>query len=348
MTSSQDDLPRLSSGQAEQLAAQLAELAGSGRPLADGLRAAADEAASGRLARALRRIARSVDRGRSLEDVLASARRRLPRYVGHLIAAALRSGNFAAALGELVQHHRLLRQLRQTVTSALAYPALVLSLALGLFVFFHVAIVPVFDRMYQEFELKLPTATLSLIWWSRTGVWMLLVFLGLALGAMLFVRIVGGRTWWSRVWATVPMIGSLSHWAAVADWSRMMAILVEQQVPLPEALRLAADGTYDGNLSEVSRDLARRTDAGGDLAQLLAASYRLPALLAPLVESGQRAGSLAAAFRTASDMYEMRVRLRAVVLRSVLPPLVFIIVGIQIGLYVVGLFLPLAALIRSI
>src|SRR5262245_38236480 len=90
----------LPAGQAEAVLARAAEIAAAGMPLAAGLRAAAGEADSLRVARALRRLAAELDRGRSLADVLASSR--LPPNLAGLLQAAQRSGHFGAVMAEWI------------------------------------------------------------------------------------------------------------------------------------------------------------------------------------------------------------------------------------------------------
>ncbi len=347
-TDKNDEIPRLSRKQAEQLTGHLAEIGNSSLPLVAGLRAAADECASWRLGAALRQIAASVERGRSLDEVMSEARGRLPRHVSGLVAVATESGQLGKTLSELVDHHRASRQLKQSVVSSMAYPALVLAVTLALFVCVQVFLIGHFKTLFRDFELELPPLTLALFWWSDVGIWLLLGFLNFVVFAIGALRAIGGKACWQRIYATVPFFGPMSHWSGVAEWTRLLAILIERHVALPKALRLAADGVSDRNVAQVSEQLARDVDEGRELSQLLAKSYRLPAMLSRLVQWGQRSDALAESLRTASEMYESRVHLRATILRSVLPPVVFVVVGVFLSIVISGLFLPLMNLINGL
>src|SRR5262245_57687041 len=104
-----DDFPRferLAPDESQQFAAVLAELASAGLPLSSGLRAAALEATSGRLARALRRVAAQLDQGKSLSDVLADSRQPLPPHLAGLLAVSLKSGRLGTALAEFFEQQR--------------------------------------------------------------------------------------------------------------------------------------------------------------------------------------------------------------------------------------------------
>ena len=153
---------------------------------------------------------------------------------------------------------------------------------------------------------------------------------------------------WRRVLATVPLIGALWHWSGVAELARLLAILLEQDVPLPEALQLASTGVRDANLRELSGQLAQSVQQGRSLTELLATTHRLPASLGPLLGWGERSGQLAEALRVAGDMFEGRVRLRAELLRSILPFVVFVGIAMVALFSLVALYAPMLSLLQGL
>ena len=98
--------PRLSPKESEDVVVAIAELSNSELPLVEGLRAAADEAASSRVAKALRQIAGDVEQGFALESVMSERGKFLPPHVRGLVAAAARTQRIGLALDDLVEHHR--------------------------------------------------------------------------------------------------------------------------------------------------------------------------------------------------------------------------------------------------
>ena len=196
--------------------------------------------------------------------------------------------------------------------------------------------------------MELPTVTQVLIWGHREGVrWLLGAGAVFVLVVAVF-RLFGGRARWRRCLSTVPIIGVLWHWSGVAELSRVLAVLTEQDIPLPEALRLAADGVHDADMSELSRELAAGVEQGSSLSELVAATFRLPPTLAPIIHWGEQAGELSEAFRRAGEMFEGRVQMRASLVRSVLPPLIFIAVGTTALVFIFGLYAPLISLIQGL
>jgi type II secretory pathway component PulF len=341
-------MSRLPPQVADPVAQSIADIAAAGLPLAAGLRAAADETESRRTAGALRRIAAELDRGRPLEQVLDAPPLALPGHVRGLLLVTLRTGDFGASLVELVDHHSRLQELRRSVWAALLYPAVLVGLALAIIIMVLLLVAAPLIDMYTSFGMRLPYVTQILAWCERTGIWWLLgVVLGGAV-AMPLARWGLGPARWARVRATVPLVGGLWHWSGVAELTRLVGILAAHGTPLPEALRLAADGVHDASMGQISRRLADGVGQGRALSELVDVDGGLPPLMAPLVRWGERTDRLAEALATISDLYAGRVELRARLLRAILPPLTIILVGIVIVAVLAGLILPLISMIQGL
>ncbi len=347
---------RLAAGQAAEVVAHLADVSASGAPLVAGLRAAAAEVASPRVAAALAEIADEVTAGASLERVLANQRQRFPPHVRGLVAAAASTAQLGVALEELVDHHRALRETWWAVWGALAYPLLVLSLAAGVIGFLLLEVMPVFGTMFDDFQLDMPQITQGLVLLSAgcvealagTHKWLTWGSVLTAVAAVVCLRLVVGPARWRRFLGTVPVLGPVISWTGAAAFARMLAVLIDHGVPLPKALQLTADAVQDGNVRETCLALAAGAEQGRPLSELLAAHPRLPATLVPFVRCGERNGELSDALRTASEVFLGRIHLRASLLRTVSPQLIFVFVGLTVGLCVVAVFWPLFSLIQAL
>ncbi len=331
----------LSPDEAEQVAARLSEVAAAGASLAKGLRAAAQESASARVAAVLRHIADSVEQGQSLEETLAAPQSRLPRYVAGVIAAALKSGRLGIVLSQLVEHQRTRRERWRSVVSAMAYPLLLIAVALVVFILVELFVVREVVDALQEFQFVLPAVTQAMSWFSEAGVWVVPIGLLVLVVLAAMTRRIAGPARWRRILTTVPLFGPLIHWSGAADFAHSLACLIQQQMPLPEALRLTADGLPDANIAEASRRCAERVEQGRPLSEAMAETQRLPETLVPLVRWGERHGALGEALETAREMCERRVEMRAAMLRSMLPPLVFVLVGSVAWFMITGLLMPI-------
>lgn len=344
---------RLTSSDAEEIVAQVAEIGKANIPMSIGLRAAAAESTNRRVKLALEHLAHGTDQGKSLEDVLNANTSHFPPHVGGLIAAATRTAQLGGALEELLDHHRSMREIRWTVISAVMYPLLVIGLAALVFLFLMLDIVPIFATMFVEFELELPAATLSLVRISEVCValtmgeqkWFLFGAVITVMAGLLLIRFVAGSAGWRRFLGTAPLFGPIVTWSGAAAFAQMLGVLLDYDIPLPRALELTSDAVRDGNVRQACRRLAVRVADGGTMANILEASHDLPATLVPFVRSGEQHGDLSGALKLASQVFVERIGLRASLIRSISPPVIFVFVALGIAFTVVTLFMPLVVMV---
>jgi type II secretory pathway component PulF len=327
---------------------RVAQLSQSGAPLVGGLRAAASEADSWRLAWALRRVANEVERGRQLDDVISAAARRLPTHLAGLVRAAQRTGHLGAVLAEWLENRRSAREHWRRVVAALAYPALTLALAIGIYVLFATAIVNPIATIIDEFGLSIPVNLNVIRWISSTGLSLFGATAGVTALVLVLLRLVGGRLAWSWMMTQLPLVGSTWHWTGVAEMLRSLALLVEHQVPLPEALRLAAGGIGDAYVGSLCRELAGSVEKGTPLFMAVVYQRSLPLSIVPLVRWGEEQAVLPEGLRSAAEMLEGRLRIRSSLIVQIIPPLIFVIVAVMVLSLVFFVLTTLVTLIRGL
>lgn len=325
-----------------ELLAHLADVHAAGLPLDVGLRAAAEMTHDRRLARVLRLAADAVARGQSLDAALAA--QRVPGDVRSVLCAAARSGRPADVLLAVLEQRELARAVQGIVWNALAYPLLLLVLALLLFVGVMFTIVPMAQQIVRDYQLKLPPGTRLVFWWADTGVWMVLAMLLGLLMALVIARYVLGPAGWQRLRVSAPLVGFLWGGLGCAQYLRLLGVMLQYALPLPEALRLAGLSSRDAWIQAEAERVACVVDRGEPLSAGLLAWPLLPATVLPYVRWGEQQQALAEGLAAAGDMLAGEVMIRAAMLRAVVPPLILIVVVLFVLSTLLMVALPLYSL----
>jgi general secretion pathway protein F len=343
------DEGRLTSEETAELTNQVAELAKAGLPLASGLRALADELPSRRVAAVLHELADQLERGIPLAAALEAQGSRFPSHLRGLLLAGVRSGRLAETFEEFVEIQRNRIEQRHRIWTILAYPLVLLAMVLGMYVF-SVAFVPGFAKVYSDFDADLPSVTVLLLHLaSPLMVGVNLAMVGVLIAAAMFLASLRTRAAWAQdLCYGVPVIGPLWRWSRLAEFSRLMGLLLDQEVPLPKALRLSGEGVGDPYLAKGCRRLARMVEDGNSLADSLPQVRQFPASLRPVVQWGQQVPALSSAFRAAAEMYNGRAYVQSTFLEVIALPFVLVIVLASVGFLVIALFMPLISLIQKL
>ncbi|MGA2616455.1 MAG: type II secretion system F family protein, partial [Thermoguttaceae bacterium] len=237
---------------------------------------------------------------------------------------------------------------RRRAAVSLAYPALLLAIMAFIAVLFDTVIMPGFRAMFREFGMNLPKLTTALLAAAGPIAWTLaigtLVLLVLPVVSCLLPL---GRVL-SAVVDRVPLLGPIRCYGRLAELSGLMALLVEQEVPLPEALRLAAGAVRAPGLAAECRRAAAAVESGLPLATVFDASCCVPPTMAMLVAWGQQTGSLPQAFHTSATMFQARAERQGLFLETIMLPITFLAVIFFTGVAILALLLPLVSLIQNL
>lgn len=332
--------PRLSPEDVRELVERAAAISDTALPLASGLRAAASEVSSRRLRRAMQQLATRVDRGESWSELLQEQMQWCPEDLRGTLLAARASGRADEVLSQYVKLRAIRRDLVLSIRSALAYPAWLMLFAAILLVAFSLSVLPELDSLLYEWQSRTVGAVQFIRWWTRSGVWWCLKLVPIALVAIIVCRWAMGAPRWRRILYRIPLVGPLWQWLGVVEWSRLLSSFVSYNLPLPESVRWASVGSLDANIRESGLELAHAMEAGESLSQTMERQHRWPTMLPALLRSAQDRHDLPSGLAQAAAYFEERLQMRLALVRTVVPPLLFALVGTGI-IFVFGSMLTL-------
>jgi type II secretory pathway component PulF len=342
---------RLSGDESLELSAQLSGLARAGLPLASSLAALAEELPRGRLRRAMVDLARGLEAGQPVGEVLGDQAGRIPPHLRGLVAAGVRSGRLGEVLAEFSQYATTGVELRRRLRLNLAYPVLSLLVTLLVFAFVSISVIPQFEAIFRDFGIPLPGITMVVIGLAdrTSGIWQTLTILaGLlvagVLGAYLFLPTATLR----GLAAQVPLLGGVWRWTSLAEFCHLLGLLLEHRLPMPEALRLAGDGVQDSGLRAATRGMAAEVEDGRTLAQAMSGCRPFPPRLPRLLRWGEKRGGLPDVLHMAGDMFAARASAHSSFAAATLSVACFILIILGVNLIVLGLMLPMITLISKL
>ncbi|HVX11346.1 MAG TPA: type II secretion system F family protein [Pirellulales bacterium] len=351
--SSQSDMGQTQGEDAAILGGAITSLVASGLPIEQGLRAAARELPPGRTAKALATVADKIERGEKLEVALADDT--MPGHLRALVVGGLRTASLGRVLEEFVAAERHADDVHRRLMLAISYPAFLLLLMSGVFAFFCFGVVPGFVQLYDDIDADLPAATMALAQLSRNGPWMVIGNLAVLAAGWLFLALTMKLPELRTILVAVPLLGPVVRWAGLTRFLRLLALLLDTELPLPQALELAGRGCQDSMLDYASRKAAASVRAGATLSDALAARRQFPRSLGPIVHWGERAAAqdgsttaLSDALRITAEMFDCRLEAQLALLRAVVPPLAFVFVLWGSMFIVSATLLPMISLIERL
>lgn len=308
----------------------------------------AEESDDRRLARVAQRLSAQLEQGTPIPQALEQLDGQLPPEIGGLLRAGIDSGNLASAISEFSRQRLETQRVRWRIRSVLAYPLIVLGIVVPIAMFLSVYVIPMFNEIFEEFDLALPVMTEVIVQAARQVPGFVIGILLIVLGMPLILRLIGGRWLFHRVRAAVPLLGPIWTFAGQREFAASLASFIKLRVPLDDAVMYTGNTIGDRNVGRACRRVAKRLDNGATLSESLSESLYFDRSLVALVAWGEAQGLLGEALSLATHVFDDRVEQYATLLRRMLPPITFVVVATVLFYVVVALLIPLVSLIQNL
>ncbi|MGA8050889.1 MAG: type II secretion system inner membrane protein GspF [Burkholderiales bacterium] len=324
---------------------QLATLLESGLTIEQSLTALAEEASEPKTRDLLAGVKAELAAGLSLAGAMGSYESSFPDFYRALIRAGEESGALPAIMQRLADYLDARQALKQKVSLALLYPALVTTVAILVVTGLLAYVVPQVVQVFQQSRQSLPLLTRALIALSDFfhAAWPYLVALVVAamLGAHFALRREPLRRAWHSTLLGLPWLGALVRSANTSRFASTLSIVVGGGVPLLSALQAGARAMENLSMRQAVERAMERVREGAGLARALGETGAFPPLLMHLVASGEASGKLAQMLERAARLGAQALERRLAVFLTLLEPAMILAMGGIVLMIVLAILLPI-------
>jgi len=333
---------------------QLATMVQSGMSLLRALYVIEEQTESDQLRDVFIAVRKDVEAGLSLSDSLAKH----PDVFNELFVAMVQAGESGGILDQtLVRVATQLEKdaaLRRQIKAAMVYPSLIGGFALVVLFALVTFLVPVFEKIFEDFGGDLPpitkfTVALSHLCTRRWYVMFAVVFAVIWLFRY-WKNTDRGRIQWDRLKLKVPMkIGGIVQKVALARFSRTFSGLISAGVPMLEAIDITGRTSGNKVVELAMEDVRDSVKKGGSLSAPMAqVPEAFPVMVIQMIGVGEETGALETMLTKVADFYEEQVEAAVKALTSILEPIMIVIVGAIVGFIVISMYLPMFKVYDSI
>jgi general secretion pathway protein F len=324
---------------------QLATLLSSGLPLMDALSVLVEQEENAGLQAALSSVRDSVREGASLADALKDNPKVFSQLYVNMVSAGEASGTLEITLDRLADFQDEQVRFRGRISAALAYPAFMTVIGVGMLFFIFSFVMPRVVGMFEDMRQQLPLITLMLLglvrflssfWWA--------ILLAIAGGAYYFrryARTQAGREALDARLLKMPVFGNLIRMIAVSRFTRTLGTLLQSGVPTLTALDIVKSVVGNTVLANAIQKARENVREGEPIADPLKRSGLFPPVVVQMVAVGEKSGELEKMLLKISDSFDRTVETRITGLMALLEPVIILVMGLIIGFIVIAIMLPM-------
>jgi type IV pilus assembly protein PilC len=330
---------------------QLATLIESGITILAGVQMLAEETSSKALQKALETVSEDVQEGETLSDALRKHSQTFPPIYSRMVEIGERMGNMESVLRQLAIYMEKREALGRKLRGAMAYPAFIICLALGVAFLMITVTLPSIMGIFSEFSVELPTPTKVLMAITafaslyRTHMMAGVVLVVTAL--VLYLRTPIGRHQRDTLLLKIPIIKDINIQSSVSQLCHTMSILLRAGLPMAEIMSLIVDTMGNIIIKEAFSRVRTEMLQGHGLSGPIREERVFPKLLAQMVRVGEETGTLDTNLETLAVFYEEEADRKISALTAMMEPALMLFVGGLVGFMAVSVIMPMYTLMGA-
>ena len=329
---------------------QLATTLNAGLPLTRIITTLYNQTSSKSLKKILHQLGRDIQLGESLSAAMAKHKGVFDDMFLSMVSVGEASGNLPETVSKLADMMEKDQQIRRKVKAALTYPTFIVAFSAILSYVLVAMLIPGFIPIFKSTGLDLARdypITDALI--KLSAFLTNPVVLGISVGGLLLllilVKLLGkssnGRFFLDSIKFNFPFLQHLVRLGAVTRFCRAFATLSRSGVSLLKSLSLVGGASGNVVVDRAAEKISKEISEGERLSVAMKKSSLFPELVIQMVSVGEESGTVPDMLDRTSEYFEQEMEGSIESIMSLMEPVMMIIVGIIVGVFVMGILLPI-------
>jgi type IV pilus assembly protein PilC len=324
---------------------QFATLIRAGVPIVEATAILAEQTESKSLKKVLLEVEQDLREGHPLSAAAEKHKRIFSNMFVNMIRAGEAGGNMDETLEKLAVHFEKQHFTKQKIVSALAYPLTVAIIAVGVVIFLLVNVVPTFVDMFKDFGGELPAITrfvlsasdfMQKFWWL-----VIFIFLAFATAIMAIKKNKKTKYYLDYFLLRMPIFGKMLQKAAIARMTRTLSSLFSSSVPILQAMSIVETIVENEVIARVIEKSRNSLEHGHSLTDPMKQHWAFPPLVTQMIIIGEQSGTLDLMLAKVADFYEKEVESATDRLKSLMEPLMIVVLAGLVGTIVTSILVPM-------
>jgi type IV pilus assembly protein PilC len=292
-----------------------------------------------------------ITSGASLSEAFAAQGDIFPRLYATSLKAGEKAGELEPVLRRYLKYQKTIVQLQRKVVSTLIYPALLITVSIGLIAILMTFVIPRFTEFFSEFGSDLPLLT-RLVVGIATAIrshlgWILAGLAAAAFGFRYFARTDRGVIFIDAQLLKIPFVGGIFRRFSISQFTRSLATLLSGGTPLVPSLETASEAIGNRYVSRKIAGTVPRVREGGELHRALEDTGMMTNLTIEMVKVGESSGALEEMLNSASEFYDEEIDALLARVISFVEPAVLVVMGVVIATILLAVYLPLFTILST-
>ncbi|OQA36265.1 MAG: Type II secretion system protein F [Parcubacteria group bacterium ADurb.Bin326] len=330
---------------------QMAVMIDANIPIVRGLRILSQQTESDYLKEIITEVANEVEGGQSLSSAMSMFPNTFSDFYVNIIMSGETSGRLSEVMNYVADQKEKDYDLESKIRGAMVYPSFIVSVLLVVGFIIIAFVIPNLAKVLSESGAQLPWITrallslsgfVSMFWWL-----VLLLFFGAIAAWLAFIKTPQGEHIKDSLKINIPVFGKIWRHIYIVRICRSFATLVRGGVPISQSLSVIKGVVGNVVFEEIIQDAIKSVDEGNQISESLASNKNIPIIVVQMISVGEDSGKLKEVLEKSADFYSREIDNTVRNLSNLIEPVIMIVLGLAVGLFVAAVILPMWQLSAS-
>ena len=319
---------------------QLASMTGAGLSLVRALFILQDQEENKKAKAVLLDIYEEVQKGKSFSDVLQTKPGVFPELFVSMVAAGEASGTLDQMLNRLSDHFANANKTANKAKSAMVYPVVLLVLLVAVIILLFTAVLPQFGNMMSEEDMTPLSRALMSFSDSLINRWYIYIIVIAAIVVVFWflLKTPSTRLKMDEILLKIPKVGKLVATMYTGTFARNMSNLYGAGLQMVDCIEKSIAVVGNSYVREKFKEVIANIKLGESMSKSIEKTGIFEGMFTSMIFVGEESGTLDTILSKVADYYDEEADSAITKLVGLMEPLMIIIMGVAIGLFLAGMF----------
>lgn len=332
---------------------QLSTYIKSGIPLVDSVRILAKQAKKPAHKKIYGQVVYELLKGESFSTALAKQGKVFPSLLINMVKTSEMTGDLPSILDDMAEYYTSMNQTRKQMKSAMTYPIVVLTIALGVLVFMLVYLVPQFASMFESNDAKLPAITLIVLGVSSfIQNYYIYLIVGIVVMIVIFKYLMNHVQSFKLSVQTIlmhlPVVGKIIIYNEIANFTKTFASLLNHGVFITDSMEILSKITDNEVFKKIINKTLENLSKGEPVSSAFRGEWAIPVVAYEMIVTGENTGQLGLMMEKVSNHFQTMHKTIIDQMKSLMEPLMIVFLAGIVGVILLSIVTPMFSIYSQI
>lgn len=332
---------------------QLSTYIKSGIPLADSVRILAKQSKKQALKKSFSQLVYQLLKGESLSDAMTMQDKIYPKLLINMVKTAEMTGDLPSILDDMAEYYTSMDRTHKQMKSAMTYPIVVLTIAIGVLIFMLTYLVPQFSTLFESNGAELPALTLTILNLSdfiKEKWYILIIVVGFFIVVFIqsYKNIQKFREAVQIMLMHIPVIKNIIIYNEIANFTKTFASLLNHGVFITDSMEILSKITNNEVYKRIIAKSLENLGKGDSISTAFRGEWAVPVIAYEMIVTGETTGQLGSMMEKVAAHFQMLHKNVIDQMKSLVEPLLICLLAVIVGIILLSIIQPMFSIYSQI